>query len=633
MIKTDRKDLPAMKRLSLAPLAALILLNCASLQSTSPGESKPAAPHEDWAYFSRGLYFKSEGDYTRAIENFMDAATFGTELDRVYYQLAECYYRIHDYEKAVNYADRSIEKNPKFARPYELKFNLYANLRNYQKAAESLEALVEERPELVQIHYTLGNLYYTQLKDWDRASVYMRNIIELAASEPVEDYYQEYAHYYLGHIYYSKNQTDRAIQSFERCLEINPDNHSAVYVLALIHMDRYALEEAARYSMLYLDKFSDNAKINAVMGRILYLRGDLRAISYLNRVKNDRMIDGALAMALYDELMKNDTPAEKALREILKKNPGYISPHIALARIALRRGDKASALSENFTAGVLLFQSRLYDLAKDSFFRALSIKDDIPEIYFYLARACEESGDLSLALVYYRKCHDLKPSSDILIHMGYLYSLKNDFTRSAEYLDRAIGLEPANSKPHFFKGLIDSQRDKFTSAETHFRRAIELQEENDTYYFYLATVLEKQSRLEDTIEALKKSIKYNPRSARAYNFLGYLYADNNMNLDESIELIKKALEYEPTNGAYLDSLGWAYYRKKRFDLALKKLLEAERELARENSPDPVVYDHIGDTYKGEGKIDKAIEYWDKSLKMKRDPAVEKKLNEAKSGHR
>jgi tetratricopeptide (TPR) repeat protein len=214
--------------------------------------------------------------------------------------------------------------------------------------------------------------------------------------------------------------------------------------------------------------------------------------------------------------------------------------------------------------------------------------------------------------------------------MGYLYSLKNDFARSAEYLDRAITLDPENSRPHFFKGLIDSQRDNFSGAERHFKRAIELQEENDTYYFYLATVLEKQSRLDDTIEALKKSIKYNPKSARAYNFLGYLYADNNMKLEESIELIKKALEYEPSNGAYLDSLGWAYFRKSQFDLALKNLLEAEKELAKEDSPDAVVFDHFGDTYLEMGDVRKAVEYWDKSLKIKKDHAVEKKRTEAKS---
>ena len=107
-------------------------------------------------------------------------------------------------------------------------------------------------------------------------------------------------------------------------------------------------------------------------------------------------------------------------------------------------------------------------------------------------------------------------------------------------------------------------------------------------------------------------------------------AGKNFKLDEPVELIKQSLGYEQTNGVYLVSLGWVYYRKKRFVLALKKLLEAERGLGRENSPDPVVDDQISDTYKGEGKIDKAIEYWDRSLKMKSDPAVEKKLNEAKS---
>ena len=169
--------------------------------------------------------------------------------------------------------------------------------------------------------------------------------------------------------------------------------------------------------------------------------------------------------------------------------------------------------------------------------------------------------------------------------------------------------------------MFNSYSDSLT---THFRSYPEIiSYSNETFYkpneINLVTSRIRTKPIKEVLEFIKVDTKGN--------------AGNNINLDESVELIKKALEYEPTNGAYLDSLGWAYYRKKRFDLALKKLLEAERELARENSPDPVVYDHIGDTYKGEGKIDKAIEYWDKSLKMKRDPAVEKKLNEAKSGHR
>ncbi len=111
----------------------------------------------------------------------------------------------------------------------------------------------------------------------------MRNIIELAASEPVEDYYQEYAHYYLGHIYYSKSQTERSIKSFRHCIEINPDNHSAVYVLALIYMEQYALEEAQRYALSYLEKFPDNAKLNAVMGPHLITSRAITAPSLISR--------------------------------------------------------------------------------------------------------------------------------------------------------------------------------------------------------------------------------------------------------------------------------------------------------------------------------------------------------------
>jgi tetratricopeptide (TPR) repeat protein len=129
----------------------------------------------------------------------------------------------------------------------------------------------------------------------------MRNIIELAASEPVEDYYQEYAHYYLGHIYYSKNQTERAIQSFEHCLEINPDNHSAVYVLALIHMDRYALDDAARFFPALSGEIPRQREDKARHGAsISQSRSSRRRISAA-RVKNTRKIDGLLASALYDE--------------------------------------------------------------------------------------------------------------------------------------------------------------------------------------------------------------------------------------------------------------------------------------------------------------------------------------------
>ena len=622
-----------MKKIRVLLLGLVVLTTaCGATQHQKRATVASRPVQADWADFSYGMYYKSRSEYQTAIKYFMDAAAYKTRLDAVYYQLADCYFRLYDYENAVNYADLSIKENPDYARAYFIKYSVYSTLMNYEKAAESLEPLAMNHPEMVNVHYTLGNLYYSNLKNLDKAMVYFRNIVEIAASETVDDYYVEYSHYYLGYIYYSKGQIDTSIEHFKKCIEVNPDNFSSKYILAFVYMDQYSLDNARFYAEEYLKKFPGNDKINTLLGRIYYLQNDGRALTHLRNAIDSKTTDGRLAKCLYLELLRRDDDAEKALKEFLKKSTGFISPHIALGRVSLRKNDKTTALSEFFTAGILLFKAQQYTMARDNLVRALAIKNDIPELYFYLARTYEETGNFSLAIVHYKKTNDLKPSSDILIHIGYLYSLKNNFEEASKYLDTAISLEPGNSKPYFFKGLLYSRRDNYTSAESCIKKALSIESENETYYFYLATVQEKQSKIQDTIESLKKAIQYNPESSRAYNFLGYLYADNNMHLDESINLIKKALSYEPSNGAYLDSLGWAYYRKGRYDLALQNLLEAEKQLEKESSPDPVVFDHIGDTYREMGDSARALDYWGKSLKLKNDPKISNKIQQYRQGH-
>jgi len=128
------------------------------------------------------------------------------------------------------------------------------------------------------------------------------------------------------------------------------------------------------------------------------------------------------------------------------------------------------------------------------------------------------------------------------------------------------------------------------------------------------------------IESLKSAIKYNPESGRSYNFLGYLYADNNIHLDDSYSLITKALKLEPDNGAYIDSLGWIYYRKGDFQKALEKLLEAEKLMSEAGYVDPAVYDHLGDVYEKLGNSKMALIYWNKSISIEEKQKIQEKIN-------
>jgi tetratricopeptide (TPR) repeat protein len=75
---------------------------------------------------------------------------------------------------------------------------------------------------------------------------------------------------------------------------------------------------------------------------------------------------------------------------------------------------------------------------------------------------------------------------------------------------------------------------------------------------------------------LRQTIRLDPGFAEAYNYLGYMFAEEGRNLDEAVELLNKAVSLEPDNGAYIDSLGWAYYKKGMYKEAFELLEKALR---------------------------------------------------------
>lgn len=136
------------------------------------------------------------------------------------------------------------------------------------------------------------------------------------------------------------------------------------------------------------------------------------------------------------------------------------------------------------------------------------------------------------------------------------------------------------------------------------------------FYFDYGAAADQAGLYDKAAELLRKSIALDPaKAAEAYNYLGYMWTEQNIHLDEAEEMIKKALELEPDNAAYLDSRGWLQFRKGNYQEALPDLLRAAQTLTRD---DPVVLEHIGDTYAKLNRIPQALEYWQKSAVLSPD---------------
>ncbi len=180
---------------------------------------------------------------------------------------------------------------------------------------------------------------------------------------------------------------------------------------------------------------------------------------------------------------------------------------------------------------------------------------------------------------------------------------------AAERLRRAVALAPDSLGPRAMLARLYQEARRYPEAVAAWEEAQKGHPEVNYVAFELATCRELAGDLPGAEVAVRDVLRREPDNATALNFLGYLFADHNMNLQESVELIRRALEREPDNGAFVDSLGWVYYR-------LGRLEEARRELERAvllTRGDPVVHEHLGDVYKDLSRYDLARDHYERSL--------------------
>jgi tetratricopeptide (TPR) repeat protein len=130
--------------------------------------------------------------------------------------------------------------------------------------------------------------------------------------------------------------------------------------------------------------------------------------------------------------------------------------------------------------------------------------------------------------------------------------------------------------------------------------------EDRNLVFLRAATLERLDKVDEAAELFAKLVEIEPDDADAANYLGYMWADREMNLEEALELIARAVALEPENSAFLDSLGWVHYR-------LGDLEQAEHWLRRAadlggDLGDGTIYCHLGEVLLAVGDRDEGRHY-------------------------
>lgn len=461
-----------------------------------------------------------------------------------------------DYPRAIDILKDAVKAEPKQPGPYLQLAYIYAKyLKKMDPAIRYAEEAVKLAPNDIESYQRLAEV---QLTAHDRKGALQTLDRAAKVSANVPAFWTQ-----LGKLYLALLSQGDKIPKPDELRKVNGVFRKA---LALAPSDASVLTDAADY-------FAASQQVKEAIP--LYLR-------VLELQPNDSNAREKLATGFM--LTNQRGKAIEMLQEIIQQHPEKYQPYELLGRV-LEEDAKALAQANKPEEA-----KAEYSKAAVNFEQSLLINAAQPDNYLHLAE----------------------------LLLGRLR--END--RAVRVLQEARRHYPSAPQITYLLGVALREAKQSQAAVATFEEAMHESEAsgqeivNDRFYFEYGAAAEQAGLYDKAAELFKRAIDLDPAdAAQAYNYLGFMWADQNRHLAEAEDYIKRALAAEPENGAYLDSLGWLHFRQGKYDQALAELLSAVSEL---KEGDPVVFEHIGDTYAALEQTDKALEFWQKSLALDKD---------------
>jgi tetratricopeptide (TPR) repeat protein len=609
--------------------------------------------------FLEASFHEQNGEFGEALALYLQALREDPEAAYPTLKAGEMYLYLGDATKAEEYLTKSLAASASYE-AHLLLAHLYQSHEDKKlKAASSPAALKEKavfhyraaialRLEPGDAQFELARLLLSQ-KKYDEAEAVASEMMQSASRHPAP-------YLLLAEIREAQGRDAEAEEFLKQALAKDEDSRDALLaagvfyqskgrcVEAIVHLEK--LLAAAPFDMLTRERlglcyaaegrYRDAARILEPLAAI---RPSYEAVFAL-AVSWQQLGDTDKALELWLRFMRRDPQNARARVQLASayamdgRTDEAMEQYELLEEALLKqaRGSKAEGVKEALLEvlhrkGMLLLSLKRPAEAGEVFERALRLRRPAPEDLYVLAiHSWLNARDATRGLTVSVEALSIYPKSrPIRFAVAEIYAFDGKEQEAAAIAGGAAREE----------GSEDG--DFATAAGLLFRlkragEAIALLEEgekrfpeSDRIQFELGAMREQQGDIPQAERHLKRAIELNPLHAPALNYLGYMWAERNMNLQEALDLILKAVSMDSKNGAYLDSLGWAHFRLGNFKEAEENLTKA---IALQE--DPVIREHLGDLYYAMGRTREAITQWQKAVDGKAPKAddIRRRMEEA-----
>lgn len=398
----------------------------------------------------------------------------------------------------------------------------------------------------------------------------------------------------LADTYTSLGETDQAINLYKKILKIEPNEDESRFHLAeLLTRSSLFIESIDNLKMLS-EKYSDQWEFNFQMGLNYFLmRKYDEALTFLKKGFKENQYNSKLVFYLGTLLTKKGKYKEalevyKPICQISPKDSPFYKYKVELLLILKK-----------------------YDEAEKLLGEILDEVDDDYIWYYYLGLLKEDKEDFKEAIHYFQKARKLNQIDDRIINeMSMIYFHLGKLDASINVIEKAIESNDKDAMLYLYLGDAYFRLKDYPNALKSYTNGASLDSQNPNFLFQSAIVLNEQKKYALTEKALKKVLSIDNNHKYALNFISYFYAEHNIHLDEALNYIKKALEIDPDNGAFIDTLGFVLYKQGKFKKALKQFQSALEHLGKN---DPIIIEHLGNTFLELGCFQNAVKAWKQAI--------------------
>ena len=506
------------------------------------------------ARFVEGMAFEENGEMERALEAYRKVLNVDPGQSEIASRVAGLLIQQDDFPQAIDVLKDAIKANPKSAEPYQQLAFIYTRyLKRTDQAIEYANRAIALNPGDVEGYQRLVEIELAAGQE-RKALEALDRALKVQSRDP--NFWIRLGKLYVAILFKSDSQPKadelkKTNEIFKRAAENSADDPGILKDVADYYPASQQLKEAIP---LYL--------------RVLELQPD-------DANAREKLATGFVLTNQRDK-------AVEMLEQIIKEHPEKYQPYDLLAQVldeearSLQRANRIEEAKAKFAKVAANYE------------QSLLINPNHAGTYVRLAEL--------------------------------LLSALRDPERAVRLLGDARRRFPGAPEIVYYLAIAQREAKQNQQAVATFEEALheaQLEEDDDfvnaKFYFNYGAAAEQAGLYNKAADLLRKSIALDPEnSAEASNYLGYMWADHNMNLEEAETMIRRALQSEPNNASYLDSLGWVEFRKGQFDRALDDLLRAAKTAERE---DPVVFEHIGDTYLKLNRTREALEAWQKALSL------------------